>query len=202
MGCLRAALMYVIVLNMDTFGIIFALPVAIVISIFYPQFILRLFSKNRVLVLTFCGLSCLVVIAICVEIGLITHYGIVTAHDKYHPNLDRLHGWNSLLGPAAVTNLFIAFLLYKKSPTHIIKLVSGFVCFLAIGFMGVSNLFYDNAAHYRTRKALIAFKSKLQSNNKQPNKALHPTAYSFVRRSSSLRFQRRVSLVVMPRRAT
>ncbi len=29
-----------------------------------------------------------------------------------------------------------------------------------------------------------------------PNKALHPTAYSFARRSSSLRFRRRVSLVV------
>jgi hypothetical protein len=30
--------------------------------------------------------------------------------------------------------------------------------------------------------------------NKLPNKALHPTAYSSVRRSSSLRFRRRVSL--------
>jgi hypothetical protein len=29
------------------------------------------------------------------------------------------------------------------------------------------------------------------------NKALHPTAYSFARRSSSLRFRRRVSLVVL-----
>ena len=35
--------------------------------------------------------------------------------------------------------------------------------------------------------------------NKQHNKALHPTAYSFVR--SSLRFRRRVSLVVLPSRA-
>ena len=33
------------------------------------------------------------------------------------------------------------------------------------------------------------------------NKALHPTAYSFARRASSLRFQRRVSLVVRAQRA-
>ncbi len=33
--------------------------------------------------------------------------------------------------------------------------------------------------------------------NKQHNKALHPTAYSFARRSSSLRFRRRVSLAVL-----
>ena len=32
------------------------------------------------------------------------------------------------------------------------------------------------------------------TNQQRPNKALHPTAYSFVRRSSSLRFRRRVSL--------
>ncbi len=36
---------------------------------------------------------------------------------------------------------------------------------------------------------------KLELNNKQHNKALHPTAYSFAR--SSLRFRRRVSLVVV-----
>ncbi len=36
-----------------------------------------------------------------------------------------------------------------------------------------------------------------ESHQLQHNKALHPTAYSFARRSSSLRFRRRVSLVVM-----
>jgi hypothetical protein len=34
-------------------------------------------------------------------------------------------------------------------------------------------------------------------NQQRQNKALHPTAYSSVRRSSSLRFRRRVSLVVL-----
>jgi len=33
-------------------------------------------------------------------------------------------------------------------------------------------------------------------NNGNPSKALHPTAYGSVRRSSSLRFRRRVSLIV------
>ena len=37
-------------------------------------------------------------------------------------------------------------------------------------------------------------KSGAEATNKLPNKALHPTAYSSVRRSSSLRFRRRVSL--------
>jgi HKD family nuclease len=35
-----------------------------------------------------------------------------------------------------------------------------------------------------------------KTHQQPPNKTLHPTAYSFARRSSSLRFRRRVSLVV------
>jgi hypothetical protein len=39
----------------------------------------------------------------------------------------------------------------------------------------------------------VAIESEPQLPDKQQNKALHPTAYSSVRRASSLRFQRRVS---------
>jgi hypothetical protein len=43
-------------------------------------------------------------------------------------------------------------------------------------------------------KYLQAQQAAGKTSQQQHNKALHPTAYSFVRRSSSLRFRRRVSL--------
>jgi hypothetical protein len=47
---------------------------------------------------------------------------------------------------------------------------------------------------YRKCAYAVARKWRLKITDKPQNKALHPTAYSSVRRSSSLRFRRRVSL--------
>lgn len=148
----RAAWLCAIVFSMDTFGIIFALPIAVVISVFYPRFIVKLFGRNRIFPSVLCILSCIVVVAVCIEIGVIAKYGIVVVHDSSHSLLDKLQGWNSLLGPASITNLAIWFLLQKKLPHHLVKLISGCICFAAIMLMGLSNLFYDDAAHYRTDK--------------------------------------------------
>jgi hypothetical protein len=60
----------------------------------------------------------------------------------------------------------------------------------------VINLYFlhSKSLHPKDSKALFAGSVSHDTNKHQPNKALHPTAYSSVRRSSSLRFRRRVSL--------
>src|SRR5712692_10942482 len=55
--------------------------------------------------------------------------------------------------------------------------------------------FRVGGANQIIRRNLHKSKHLTATHQPQPNKALHPTAYSYARRASSLRFRRRVSLV-------
>jgi hypothetical protein len=76
--------------------------------------------------------------------------------------------------------------------------VSALVRVLALAWRGVlvlaQLLGFGSDTLLLGSKYLQAQQAAGKTSQQQHNKALHPTAYSFVRRSSSLRFRRRVSL--------
>jgi hypothetical protein len=135
---------------MELFGIIFALPVAILVGIIYPSLVIRLCEKSRVLSLAVGVVSTLIALSMSAEIMLIAKMGLLSAHDEFHPLLDTWHGCNTLLGPAALTNLTILWLRRNGKGVQLTWLVAGCACSLFIMAFVASSVLYDDAVHYRT----------------------------------------------------
>ena len=132
---------------MEIFGLLFALPIILAVSWFVPDLIYKFLSKSAFARLSAALLSGVILIAFVAEIVLIARFGIVEAHNKFHPLLDRMQGYNTIFGPIALT--YFAVLWTRKMPPKVMKWCAGFVCFCAFATAIFGNLFYDDAAHYR-----------------------------------------------------
>ena len=134
---------------MEALGALLGLPVALAISFFYPRCALRLIEHRPSLRLPLHALSCLVVGTIGIEAVWLARDGFVGAYDSHRQELNALQGWNTLLGPAALTNAVLIPLVPRRSAQTALW-AGRVVCFLALGFGGAFNVFYDDATHYRT----------------------------------------------------
>ena len=132
---------------MEIFGFLAALPVTLVVSLFLSGLIHKFLSKNAFARWGAALITGVFLIALVIELALISKFGIVEAHDKFYPLLDRMQGYNLVFGPIALT--CFAVLWMRKMPLKVVKWCAGFVCFCSFAVAAFSNLFYDAGAHYR-----------------------------------------------------
>lgn len=135
---------------MELFGALCALPFAGVVAAFYPRWLLKISENRGFFFVLIMAASCLVAGLVVLELALIFKLGIVAAHDQFKPSFDVLHGWNVLLGPAAITNLIFCLLRRCVANERRMCLATSIACFSAIVLVLGSHLWIDETAHYRT----------------------------------------------------
>ena len=132
---------------MEIFGLLIGLPIIFVVSLFLPRFIHKFLQKSAFVRWVVVLLAGIIFLSLAVELALISKFGIVEAHDRFHPLLDRMQGYNTVFGPIALTGLSV--LWTRKMPLNVMKWCAGFICFCAFTTAALGSLFYDDAAHYR-----------------------------------------------------
>jgi hypothetical protein len=131
---------------MEFFGLILAIPVALVASVIYCAIATLLLKKVRALRKAVLVASLLVLACVALEIGLIGTLGVNAAYQRLQNWFGYLHAVCFLLGPPSLANLVLFLLCAMRETWTAWRIaLSGLICWVACIVAVFGNLFAVDA---------------------------------------------------------
>ena len=128
---------------MELFGIMLGIPVALVVSTVYTNFVIRTYEKSGFIFKAQRVLPYFIIPLLILEVVVLVSMGAFAAHQKFGGWFDWMHTANLFLGSAAVVNLVVAvFRRFEQNSSYpFTRFTACSVCFVMMIVSMFTNIY-------------------------------------------------------------